>query len=82
MSDVTNEKATLSKIKENPEWEYYEDFIGDPEPHKCPVCGEPVDCEYTRIVGFYTPIKTWSQERTAEYKMRRWEEINKTSEAV
>ena len=53
-------------------------FYGD----KCPVCGEPVDCEYTRIVGFYTPIKTWSQERTAEYKMRRWEEINKTSEAV
>ena len=24
----------------------------------CPVCGEPVDTEYTRIVGFYTPIKT------------------------
>lgn len=28
------------KIKENPKWEYYQDFIGDPEPHLCPVCGE------------------------------------------
>ena len=28
------------KIKENPDWEYYEDFIGESEPHKCPVCGE------------------------------------------
>lgn len=39
----------------------------------CPECGEPVDTEYTRIVGFYTPIKTWSKERTQEYQMRKWE---------
>ena len=43
----------------------------------CPVCGRPVETEYTRIVGFYTPIKTWSKERTNEYKMRKWEPINK-----
>ena len=43
----------------------------------CPVCGRPVETEYTRIVGFYTPIKTWSKERTNEYKMRKWESINK-----
>ncbi|MBE6136312.1 MAG: hypothetical protein E7181_03500 [Erysipelotrichaceae bacterium] len=30
------------KIKDNNNWEYYLDFIGDPEPHKCPVCGEYV----------------------------------------
>ena len=42
----------------------------------CPICGKPVETEYTRIVGFYTPIKTWSKERTAEYKMRRWENVN------
>lgn len=24
----------------------------------CPTCGKPVATEYTRIVGFYTPIKT------------------------
>lgn len=44
---------------------------------KCPICGEPVATEYTRIVGFYTPIKTWGKERKAEYKMREWENINK-----
>ena len=41
----------------------------------CPVCGRPVETEYTRIVGFYTPIKTWSKERTNEYKMRKWEPV-------
>lgn len=40
-------------------------------------CGKPVHTEYTRIVGFYTPIKTWSNERNKEYTMRRWENINK-----
>lgn len=39
----------------------------------CPECGEPVETEYTRIVGFYTPIKTYSKERKAEYRMREWE---------
>lgn len=43
---------------------------------KCPECGEPVETEYTRIVGFYTPIKTWSKERKVEYEMREWENIN------
>jgi len=42
----------------------------------CPICGGPVATEYTRIVGFYTPIKTWSKERKAEFKMRQWEHIN------
>lgn len=41
----------------------------------CPVCGEPVATEYTRIVGFYTPIKTWSKERKEEYKMREWADV-------
>lgn len=50
-------------------------FYGD----KCPICGNPVATEYTRIVGFYTPIKTWSKERKAEFKMREWEEINETN---
>lgn len=43
---------------------------------KCPNCGKPVDSEFTRIVGFYTQIKTWSKERKSEYKMRKWENIN------
>lgn len=47
-------------------------FFGD----KCPECGGPVATEFTRIVGFYTPIKTWSKERRSEYNMREWENIN------
>ena len=50
-------------------------FFGD----ICPICGEPVETEYTRIVGFYTPIKTWSAKRKEEYKMREWEAVNETN---
>ena len=42
----------------------------------CPICGCPIETEYTRIVGFYTPISTWSSERNNEYQMRKWEPIN------
>ena len=42
----------------------------------CPECGCPVETEYTRIVGFYTPVKTYSKERKAEYKMREWENVS------
>lgn len=48
----------------------------------CPICGKPIATEYTRIVGFYTPIRTWSKERSSEYGMRRWEAINKTAETI
>lgn len=54
---------------------YNHAFYGD----ICPECGNPVDSEYTRIVGFYTKIKTWSHERKDEYKLREWEPINNTS---
>lgn len=47
-------------------------FYGD----VCPVCGKGVDTEYSRIVGFFTPVKTWSKNRKDEYRMRRWENIN------
>ena len=42
----------------------------------CPVCGKPVATEYTKIVGFYTPVNTWSSDRKAEYAMRKWEKVN------
>lgn len=45
----------------------------------CPVCGQPVDGEYTRIVGFFTKTNTWSKPRLNEYKMREWENINNTA---
>ena len=46
---------------------------------ECPECGEPVETEYTRIVGFYTPVKTYSKERKKEFGMREWESVNNES---
>ena len=46
-------------------------FYGD----VCPECGKPKTSEYTRIAGFYTPIKTWSKERKEEFKMREWHHL-------
>ena len=42
----------------------------------CPECGKPVATEYSRIVGFYTPIKTYSKERKEEYLLREWAKVN------
>lgn len=47
-------------------------FFGD----KCPVCGEPVYTEYTRIAGFYTPVHSWAKPRKEEMKMREWMEVS------
>ena len=47
---------------------------------KCPICGEPVENEYTRIVGFYTPVRTYSKERKAEYNLREWMPLNEKGE--
>ena len=42
----------------------------------CPECGKPMATEYTRVVGFYTPVNTWTRDRRKEYTMRRWENVN------
>ena len=42
----------------------------------CPICGKPMATEYTRVVGFYTPVNTWTKDRRKEYTMRRWENVN------
>jgi ribonucleoside-triphosphate reductase len=47
-------------------------FYGD----VCPVCGEPVETTYQRIVGFLTPCKTYSKERKEEFKLRDWFDVN------
>lgn len=42
----------------------------------CPVCGLPKTREWSRIVGYYTAIDTWSADRKDEYEMREWESVN------
>ena len=46
-------------------------FYGD----ICPRCGKPKSAEFTRIVGFYTKVQSWSQERKDEFKLRKWDNI-------
>lgn len=48
----------------------------------CPECGNPVDGEFTRIVGFLTKINNWSETRKDEYKLREWEPINLTCDNI
>lgn len=38
----------------------------------CPVCGGDVVTEYTRVVGFFTPVNDWSKARKEEYQLRQW----------
>ena len=51
-------------------------FYGD----TCPKCGNPKALEYTRIVGFYVPTVTWSEERKQEGNMREWMQVNEKGE--
>ena len=46
-------------------------FYGD----VCPRCGKPKSAEFTRIVGFYTKVQSWSQERKDEFKLRKWDNV-------
>lgn len=44
-------------------------FIGE---GPCPLCGKPKADEFTRIVGFLTPSKSYSKERKEEFLNRKW----------
>lgn len=51
-------------------------FYGD----TCPICDEPKETTYQRIVGFLVPERTYSKERKAEFKLRDWFDIEGLSE--
>ena len=34
--------------------------------HQCPECGGEITENYTRVVGFYTPVSKWKEERRGE----------------
>lgn len=46
-------------------------FYGD----TCPICGKPKTTTYQRVVGFFTPEKTYSAPRKAEFALRDWMKI-------
>lgn len=43
--------------------------------NRCPECGGNIYTTYARIVGFYTPVSTYSTPRKQEYKMRLWDNM-------
>ena len=38
----------------------------------CPVCGEKVADQYSRVVGFYTPVSSYQKVRKKEWANRKW----------
>lgn len=46
----------------------------------CPICGKPKKTTYQRIVGFLTPITTYSEERKKEFAMRDWMDLDRMNE--
>lgn len=47
-------------------------FIGTKE---CPHCGKPVADQYSRVVGFYTPVSGYQRIRKREFNQRKWYDV-------
>lgn len=52
-------------------------FIGT---NQCPECGKPVADQYSRVVGFYTPISGYQKIRKREFNQRKWYDVLNKSE--
>ena len=39
---------------------------------ECPICGEPIVDQYSRVVGFYTPVSSYQKIRRKEFDQRKW----------
>ena len=45
------------------------------EQHVCPICGKEAEV-YSRITGYYRPVKNWNDGKTQEFKDRKGYDIN------
>ena len=48
----------------------------------CPTCGGKKVTEYTRIVGFFVPERTYSKERKQEVALRQWDTQENIKEQI
>jgi len=48
------------------------------EVYKCPECGAETEV-YSRITGYYRPIKNWNDGKTKEYQMRKEYDMKKAA---
>ena len=80
MSDWKTCASLVRKIAENYKLPYYtisptysvcknHGYITG-EVWKCPICNEETEV-YSRITGYYRPIKNWNDGKTKEYEMRK-----------
>jgi len=44
---------------------------------KCGICGKPIIDYVTRIIGYFTPVSSWSEGRREEFKKRKFEHNTK-----
>ena len=62
-------------VKENPEYDYFEEHMSEPVPHKCPVCGEyefsdALSSDICPICGWEdTGFEDTPDEKPSEYMM-------------
>ena len=49
------------------------------EVDKCPQCGEEAEV-YSRITGYYRPVKNWNDGKTQEYKCRKLYDLKNSKE--
>lgn len=54
-------------------------FIGT---KTCPKCGKPINDQYARVVGFYTPVSSYQKIRKYEFNKRRWYNVLNKSEIM
>ena len=48
------------------------------EQFKCPICGEEAEV-YSRITGYYRPVKNWNEGKSQEYKNRTEYRLDKST---
>ena len=47
------------------------------EVNTCPKCGKETEI-YSRITGYYRPVKNWNAGKTEEFKQRKTYDLNKS----
>ena len=85
LKDWKSAAKLVKKIAENYKLPYYtlsptysickEHGYISGEVYKCPKCGNETEV-YSRITGYYRPVKNWNEGKTEEYKMRKVYDID------
>ena len=86
LPDWQNAAVLVRKIAENFKLPYYtlsptysvcpEDGYIDGEHFECPVCGGEAEV-YSRITGYYRPVKNWNDGKVSEFHNRKTYEFSK-----